>query len=180
MIQKEFHLESLIETDKNYFTLKGVPKMKKRLTSLLLAFVMCIAVCLPVNAAEAEPNSSRFTYYTETDPNWTLASSFTVTAEESKRYQDMEDVIWGVLGKIAGRSIEKTDNVTDVVSTFVRENNIDNVDAGTYIFSYKNKIRYKKHLGTGQVYVDLRQQIVEINFSSTEKCNIREITYTLR
>lgn len=30
--------------------------MKKRLTSLLLAFVMCIAVCLPVNAAEAEPN----------------------------------------------------------------------------------------------------------------------------
>ena len=164
MIQKEFHLESLIETDKNYFTLKGVPKMKKRLTSLLLAFVMCIAVCLPVNAAEAEPNSSRFTYYTETDPNWTFASSFTVTAEESKRYQDMEDVIWGVLGKIAGRSIEKTDNV----------------DAGTYIFSYKNKIRYKKHLGTGQVYVDLRQQIVEINFSSTEKCNIREITYTLR
>lgn len=45
---------------------------------------------------------------------------------------------------------------------------------------YKNKIRYKKHLGTGRVYVDLRQQIVEINFSSPEKCNIREITYTLR
>ena len=96
--------------------------MKKRLTSLLLAFVMCIAVCLPVNAAEAEPKSSRFTYYTETDPNWTVASSFTVTAEESKRYQDMEDVIWGVLGNIAGGSIEKTDNITDVVSNFIREN----------------------------------------------------------
>ena len=67
-----------------------------------------------------------------------------------------------------------------IVSTLIRENNIDNADAGTYIFSYKNKIRYKKHLGTGRVYVDLRQQIVEINFSSPEKCNIREITYTLR
>lgn len=138
--------------------------MKKRLTSLLLAFVMCIAVCLPVNAAEAEPKSSRFTYYTETDPNWTVASSFTVTAEESKRYQDMEDVIWGVLGNIAGGSIEKTDNITDVVSNFIRENNLDNADAGTYVFRYKNKIRYKKHLGNGNVYVDLRQQIVEILF----------------
>ena len=57
---------------------------------------------------------------------------------------------------------------------------MDHQHAGTYIFSYKNKIRYKKHLGTGRVYVDLRQQIVEINFSSPEKCNIREITYTLR
>lgn len=115
--------------------------MKKRLTSLLLAFVMCIAVCLPVNAAEAEPNSSRFTYYTETDPNWTFASSFTVTAEESKRFQDMEDVIWGVLGNIAGGQIEKTDNITDIVSTLIRENNIDNADAGTYIFSYRLILR---------------------------------------
>lgn len=139
--------------------------MKKRLTSLLLAFVMCIAVCLPVNAAEAEPKSSRFTYYTETDPNWTFASSLQLQQEESKRFQDMEDVIWGVLGNIAGGQIEKTDNITDIVSTLIRENNIDNADAGTYIFSYKNKIRYKKHLGTGRVYVDLRQQIVEINFS---------------
>ncbi len=154
--------------------------MKKRLTSLLLAFVMCIAVCLPVNAAEAEPKSSRFTYYTETDPNWTVASSFTVTAEESKRYQDMEDVIWGVLGNIAGGSIEKTDNITDVVSNFIRENNLDNADAGTYVFRYKNKIRYKKHLGNGNVYVDLRQQIVEISFSSPEKSNTRRLTYTLR
>lgn len=154
--------------------------MKKRLTSLLLAFVMCIAVCLPVNAAEAEPKSSRFTYYTETDPNWTVASSFTVTAEESKRYQDMEDVIWGVLGNIAGGSIEKTDNITDVVSNFIRENNLDNADAGTYVFRYKNKIRYKKHLGNGNVYVDLRQQIVEISFSSHEKSNTRRLTYTLR
>lgn len=154
--------------------------MKKRLTSLLLAFVMCIAVCLPVNAAEAEPKSSRFTYYTETDPNWTVASSFTVTAEESKRYQDMEDVIWGVLGNIAGGSIEKTDNITDVVSNFIRENNLDNADAGTYVFRYKNKIRYKKHLGNGNVYVDLRQQIVEISFSSPEKSNTRQLTYTLR
>jgi len=95
-------------------------------------------------------------------------------------YFAMEDVIWGVLGNIAGGQIEKTDNITDIVSTLIRENNIDNADAGTYIFSYKNKIRYKKHLGTGRVYVDLRQQIVEINFSSPEKCNIREITYTLR
>lgn len=94
--------------------------MKKRLTSLLLAFVMCIAVCLPVNAAEAEPKSSRFTYYTETDPNWTFASSFTVTAEESKRFQDMEDVIWGVLGNIEGGQIEKTDNITDIVSTLIQ------------------------------------------------------------
>ena len=154
--------------------------MKKRLTSLLLAFVMCIAVCLPVNAAEAEPKSSRFTYYTETDPNWTVASSFTVTAEESKRSQDMEDVIWGVLGNIAGGSIEKTDNITDVVSNFIRENNLDNADAGTYVFRYKNKIRYKKHLGNGNVYVDLRQQIVEISFSSPEKSNTRQLTYTLR
>lgn len=154
--------------------------MKKRLTSLLLAFVMCIAVCLPVNAAEAEPKSSRFTYYTETDPNWTVASSFTVTSEESKRYQDMEDVIWGVLGNIAGGSIEKTDNITDVVSNFIRENNLDNADAGTYVFRYKNKIRYKKHLGNGNVYVDLRQQIVEISFSSPEKSNTRQLTYTLR
>ena len=154
--------------------------MKKRLTSLLLAFVMCIAVCLPVNAAEAEPKSSRFTYYTETDPNWTFASSFTVTAEESKRFQDMEDVIWGVLGNIAGGSIEKTDNITDVVSNFIRENNLDNADAGTYVFRYKNKIRYKKHLGNGNVYVDLRQQIVEISFSSPEKSNTRRLTYTLR
>ena len=154
--------------------------MKKRLTSLLLAFVMCIAVCLPVNAAEAEHKSSRFTYYTETDPNWTVASSFTVTAEESKRYQDMEDVIWGVLGNIAGGSIEKTDNITDVVSNFIRENNLDNADAGTYVFRYKNKIRYKKHLGNGNVYVDLRQQIVEISFSSPEKSNTRRLTYTLR
>lgn len=154
--------------------------MKKRLTSLLLAFVMCIAVCLPVNAAEAEPKSSRFTYYTETDPNWTVASSFTVTAEESKRYQDMEDVIWGVLGNIAGGSIEKTDNITDVVSNFIRENNLDNADAGTYVFRYKNKIRYKKHLRNGNVYVDLRQQIVEISFSSPEKSNTRQLTYTLR
>lgn len=154
--------------------------MKKRLTSLLLAFVMCIAVCLPVNAAEAEPKSSRFTYYTETDPNWTVASSFTVTAEESKRYQDMEDVIWGVLGNIAGGSIEKTDNITDVVSNFIRENNLDNADAGTYVFRYKNKIRYKKHLGNGNVYVDLRQQIIEISFSSPEKSNTRQLTYTLR
>ena len=154
--------------------------MKKRLTSLLLAFVMCIAVCLPVNAAEAEPKSSRFTYYTETDPNWTVASSFTVTAEESKRYQDMEDVIWGVLGNIAGGSIENTDNITDVVSNFIRENNLDNADAGTYVFRYKNKIRYKKHLGNGNVYVDLRQQIVEISFSSPEKSNTRRLTYTLR
>ena len=154
--------------------------MKKRLTSLLLAFVMCIAVCLPVNAAEAEPKSSRFTYYTETDPNWTVASSFTVTAEESKRYQDMEDVIWGVLGNIAGGSIQKTDNITDVVSNFIRENNLDNADAGTYVFRYKNKIRYKKHLGNGNVYVDLRQQIVEISFSSPEKSNTRQLTYTLR
>ena len=154
--------------------------MKKRLTSLLLAFVMCIAVCLPVNAAEAEPKSSRFTYYTETDPNWTVASSFTVTAEESKRYQDMEDVLWGVLGNIAGGSIEKTDNITDVVSNFIRENNLDNADAGTYVFRYKNKIRYKKHLGNGNVYVDLRQQIVEISFSSPEKSNTRRLTYTLR
>lgn len=141
---------------------------------------MCIAVCLPVNAAEAEPKSSRFTYYTETDPNWTVASSFTVTAEESKRYQDMEDVIWGVLGNIAGGSIEKTDNITDVVSNFIRENNLDNADAGTYVFRYKNKIRYKKHLGNGNVYVDLRQQIVEISFSSPEKSNTRRLTYTLR
>ena len=154
--------------------------MKKRLTSLLLAFVMCIADGLPVNAAEAEPKSSRFTYYTETDPNWTVASSFTVTAEESKRYQDMEDVIWGVLGNIAGGSIEKTDNITDVVSNFIRENNLDNADAGTYVFRYKNKIRYKKHLGNGNVYVDLRQQIVEISFSSPEKSNTRRLTYTLR
>ena len=154
--------------------------MKKRLTSLLLAFVMCIAVCLPVNAAEAEPKSSRFTYYTETDPNWTVASSFTVTAEESKRFQDMEDVIWGVLGNIAGGQIEKTDNITDVVSNFIRENNLDNADAGTYVFRYKNKIRYKKHLGNGNVYVDLRQQIVEISFSSPEKSNTRRLTYTLR
>ena len=154
--------------------------MKKRLTSLLLAFVMCIAVCLPVNAAEAEPKSSRFTYYTETDPNWTVASSFTVTAEEYKRYQDMEDVLWGVLGNIAGGSIEKTDNITDVVSNFIRENNLDNADAGTYVFRYKNKIRYKKHLGNGNVYVDLRQQIVEISFSSPEKSNTRRLTYTLR
>ena len=153
--------------------------MKKRLTSLLLAFVMCIAVCLPVNAAEAEPNSSRFTYYTETDPNWTFATSFTVTAEESKRFQDMEDVIWSTLGNIAGGQITRADDITDVVSKFIRENNLDNADAGTYVFRYKNKIRYKKHLGNGNVYVDLRQQIVEISFSSPEKSNTRQLTYTL-
>lgn len=92
----------------------------------------------------------------------------------------MEDTIWSILGNIAGGAISDTDTITDVVSEIVRNNNLDNADAGTYTFFYKNKIRYKKHLGNDSVYVELRQKIVRIDFSSTEKSTSREIIFTLR
>lgn len=53
----------------------------------------------------------------------------------------MEDTIWSILGNIAGGAISDTDAITDVVSEIVRNNNLDNADAGTYTFFYKNKIR---------------------------------------
>lgn len=108
-----------------------------------------------------------------------FSTRYTVSAEESQHFQDMEDTIWSVLGNIAGGAISDTDAITDVVSEIVRNNNLDNADAGTYTFFYK-KIRYKKHLGNGNVYVELRQKIVRIDFSSTEKSTSREIIFTLR
>ncbi len=119
-------------------------------------------------------------YYTVTDTDWTYSSQSTVTAEESKKYQFMEDFLWDGLSAAAGIVIPESGDIADDVEEIIRNNNFDCTNAGTYTFYYKNKIRYKEHLGTGRVYVETKQRIIRIDFECEEKSDSRQITVTLQ
>lgn len=154
--------------------------MKKRYISLILAVIMCMSLYVPASATDVvEPDSSRFRYYTVTDPDWTYSGQSTVTAEESKDYLFMEELLWDGLSDAAG-AVPGASEITDAVAEIIRANNFDCADPGTYTFYYKNKIRYKEHLGTGNVYVELEQRIIRIDFKCEEKSNSRQVTVTIR
>ena len=152
----------------------------KKLFAMMLAAAMCLSLCIPAFAAEAGLFSSRFTYYTVTDPTWTYSSCFTITAEQSRDLQEMEDRIWDALSTTCGENVTGASECIDVVSDLIRDNNLDYANSGTYTFYYKNKIHYKEHLLTGQVTVELLQKIVRVDFASTEESNSRQMTITLR
>lgn len=152
-------------------------KKFKKFISLTLSCAMVMSLCVPALAVETR---DRFTYYTVTDPDWTYSQQFTITAEESKKYVELEERIWDVLSEACDYAIADSGDYVDLIADFIRENNLDSADAGTYTFYYKNKIYYKEHMLTGDVTVRLRKRIVRLDFYSSEKTNSTETTFTLR
>lgn len=152
--------------------------MKKNIFTLFLA-VVTLCFIFPASATMDTLDSSRFRYYTETDPNWTYRNTMTISAEEHEKYKNMEDNIWGFIGGF-GNFVPGASEAADVISKFIRQNNADMIDEGTYKFYTKNQTGYKEHLGTGQVYVEWRKMIIRIDFESGDYSDSREITLTLR
>ena len=91
---------------------------------MILAVAMCLPLCIPALAAEAGLFSSRFTYYTVTAPAWTYSSCFTITAEQSRDIQEMEDRIWDALSTACGEDVTGASECIDVVSDLIRDNNL--------------------------------------------------------
>lgn len=152
---------------------------KKRLFSFVMAMAMLAAMLLPASASEVQPYAGdRFKYYTVTDKDWKRESSFTVTAEESEQMNKLEDKIWAVIHGIG--SFVDLDSITGEMEDYIRENNLDATQAGTYTIYSKSRTRYKKHLLTGRVYVEWEKKIVRIDFVGGGQSNSREFVLTLR
>lgn len=157
---------------------------KKRLCSFLLVLSVAMSSCISIAATDVEPNSSRFRYFTETDPNWTYNYTSTVTQEQSENYRYMEDLIWK--GMTLGLSddddggIPILSDVAGFINEIIQESNADLLDAGTYVFYYKYSTRYKEHLLTGDITVEQRQILYRIEFTSGGKTEVYNRTFTLR
>ena len=144
--------------------------------------VVTIFSVYPVFAAETiEPQSSRFKYYTVTDPEWQYCNTVTVTKKEHEQALIIETMLWNSFERAAGDDeIVGADTVISFIDDYIRDNNLDLDDIGTYTINMKNKIHYKEHLLTGEVYVELKQIIFQIIFISGSNSDTREITVTLR
>lgn len=154
-------------------------KTAKRLLSVFMAMAMMTTLLISVSASEIEPYSGRFKYFTVTDPNWTYSHTETVTAEDSKNYQKIENSVFTGI-KLAVKGVPYSGLAVSVVQNFIRENNLDNADVGTYAFYTKNVIRYKEHLLTGERTVDSHQVQIRIVFNGGGIHNERTVSVTLR
>lgn len=152
-------------------------KTVKRLLSVIMAVAMMATLLTSALASGIEPYSGRFQYYTSTGP-WECTGTMTVTAEESQKFQDMEDRMFSIMKSgIPGGDL--SDAVCDSLQKIIRENNWDNADEGTYVFDQREIVRYKKHLLTGSKTVELRQIEFRISFSCGTKSNTHNITVTV-
>ena len=154
---------------------------KRRLCSFLLVLSVAMSSCLSIAAADVEPNSRCFHYFTETDPNWTYNFTTTVTQEQSEDYRFMEDQIWrGLTLGLSESDIPLLSDAAGFINELIQGTNADLLDAGTYVFYYTYSTRYKEHLLSSQVTVVQRQILYRIEFTSDGKTEVYNRAFTLR
>ena len=139
----------------------------KHLLSAVMAMAMLTTLFFPASASEIEPYvGDRFKYYTVKTP-WETTGSFNVTATDSKQYTFIENKIFGIMGARLP-DVFFPDASVSLVQKFIRNNNWDNIDVGTYTIESRDIIHYREHLLTGKVDIELRQVEFVISFQAAD------------